>query len=110
MSEPLQFKPKKPTHVFECACGCQLFYLLADSRVECRVCGHTNNTIRQGAIDAMADKFLGWPLPASVQSDTCVTMRPYQVPRYGTSLLNVEEARQMVDYLFASAPNPESKP
>ena len=73
-------------------------------------CGHTNNTIRQGAIDAMADKFLGWPLPASVQSDTCVTMRPYQFPRYGTSLLNVEEARQMVDYLFASAPNPESKP
>jgi hypothetical protein len=44
--EPLKFTPKRPTHVFECPCGCQLFYLLSDGRIECRVCGHLNLTIR----------------------------------------------------------------
>lgn len=46
MSEPIAFKLKRPTHVFECACGCQLFYLNADKSVECRVCGHSSINIR----------------------------------------------------------------
>lgn len=50
-------------------------------------------------IKALADRFLMWPLPKSVRSDQCVTM-DYAFPRSGTNLLNADEARQMLEYLF----------
>lgn len=50
---------------------------------------------------ALVDRFLAWKLPASVCSDTCVTDRNYGFPRSGTNLLDADEARQMVEHLFA---------
>lgn len=51
---------------------------------------------------ALVDKFLSWPIPKSVCSDTCVSMSNYQFPRFGTSLLSADEARQMLDYLLGA--------
>lgn len=51
--------------------------------------------------DAMVDRFLGWPLPKSVCADLCATDPYYQHQRYGTSLLNVHEARAMLEYVLA---------
>lgn len=59
---------------------------------------------RGALIGRMVDRFLGWRLPDNVCSDTCVSMRPYPHPRYGTNLLNAEEARQMIEYLFLVTP------
>jgi uncharacterized Zn finger protein (UPF0148 family) len=56
MNEPLKFTPKKPTHVFECECGCQLFYLLIDGRIECRVCGHLNREVRHNKLAAQYER------------------------------------------------------
>lgn len=50
MSDVAEFKLKRPTHVFECACGCQLFYLVSDGRAECRVCGNMPRDIRHNKI------------------------------------------------------------
>lgn len=47
----------------------------------------------------LADRFLTWPLPKSVRSDTCVT-EDCSYPRSGTNLLTADEARQMVEYIF----------
>lgn len=55
-------------------------------------------------IDALADRFLAWPLPESVCSDLCVTDRSYP-HRSGTNLLTVVEARQMLEYLLSSPNN-----
>jgi hypothetical protein len=60
---------------------------------------------REG-VAKMVERFLAWPLPASVCSDTCVTNRDYPHPRVGTNLLTADEARQMIEYLLA-APNNE---
>jgi len=49
----------------------------------------------------LVDRFLQWPLPQTVCSDLCVTDSAYRFPRSGTNLLNVNEARQMIEYLFA---------
>lgn len=46
-------------------------------------------------LDKMTNAFLCWKLPKSVCSDLCVTMPNYQHDRYGTSLMNVYEAKQM---------------
>lgn len=59
---------------------------------------------RDALVKHMVNRFLGWRLPDSVCSDTCVSMRPYPHPRYGTNLLNAEEARQMIEYLFLVTP------
>jgi hypothetical protein len=52
--------------------------------------------------DVLSERFLQWELPSSVCSDLCVTESGYKFPRYGTCLLNVTEARQMVDYILAN--------
>ena len=52
MSDVAEFKLKRPTHVFECACGCQLFYLVSDGRVECRVCGSILRDVRHNKISS----------------------------------------------------------
>lgn len=33
-----RFRPKKVETVWECSCGCQLFYLQEDGAVQCRSC------------------------------------------------------------------------
>ena len=60
--------------------------------------------------DEMVDRFLAWPLPDSVCSDTCVTVKDYGVAqgwpkRSGTSLLTANEARQMLDHVLSTAPS-----
>lgn len=54
-------------------------------------------------LKVLVDRFLGWPLPASVCSDLCVTDREYKSSRSGTNLLDVHEARQMLEYLGIDA-------
>ena len=52
-------------------------------------------------IDKLVDRFLSWPLPDSVCSDTCVTERNYgKAQRIGTNLLTADEAKQMLEYLL----------
>lgn len=50
-------------------------------------------------IDRLVDRFLAWPLPESVNSDSCVTERGNQ-NRIGTNLLTATEAKQMIEYLL----------
>jgi hypothetical protein len=52
---------------------------------------------------AMVDRFLSWPLPKSVCSDTCCSDSKYQFPRFGTSLLAADEARAMLEHVLRSA-------
>ena len=55
----------------------------------------------EAQIKTLVDRFLAWPLPQSVCSDTCVSDKNYKFPRSGTNLLTADEARQMFEYLFA---------
>ena len=58
---------------------------------------------------AMVEAFLAWPLPASVCSDACATMRDYP-NRTGTNLLTADEAKQMFEWVLAQAAlNPKGK-
>lgn len=50
-------------------------------------------------LDKMVDRFLAWPLPASVCSDACVVQRGYP-HRIGTNLLTADEARQMLEHVL----------
>jgi hypothetical protein len=47
-------------------------------------------------VDELTEKFLQWPLPASVCSDLIVTL-PGEKHRVGTNLLSYDEARQMME-------------
>jgi hypothetical protein len=59
----------------------------------------------RGAVtQEMVDRFLRWPLPASVCSDTCVTTRDYPHQRSGTNLLTHDEARQMLEFVLTASP------
>lgn len=51
---------------------------------------------------SLVERFLSWPLPQSVCSDLCVTDPSYKFQRSGTNLLTADEARQMIDHLFAN--------
>jgi hypothetical protein len=55
-------------------------------------------------VEALTNRFLRWPLPQSVNSDTCVTYNTYEYPRHGTNLLSADEARQMIEYLLEGEP------
>lgn len=55
------------------------------------------------SLKAMVDRFLSWPLPASVCSDTCVTNYNYPYPRCGTNLLTADEAYQMLQHVAVPA-------
>lgn len=50
-------------------------------------------------VNALADKFLAWPLPDSVCADFCATQQnaPHRV---GTNLLTAIEAKQMIEHLL----------
>lgn len=52
-------------------------------------------------VAALVNRFLMWPLPQTVCSDTCVTDSKYRFPRSGTNLLSADEARQMIEHLLA---------
>lgn len=47
----------------------------------------------------LVDKFLSWPLPATVCADTCATTTSYPHPRTGTNLLNATEAEAMLKHV-----------
>lgn len=47
----------------------------------------------------MIERFLTWPLPASVCADLCAT-KPGYPHRTGTNLLSYDEARQMLEYVL----------
>ena len=51
-----------------------------------------------GTPAAMVDRFLSWPLPASVCSDGCATQQGYP-HRTGTNLLTAPEAQAMLDHV-----------
>jgi Holliday junction resolvase RusA-like endonuclease len=57
--------------------------------------------MKEEQIKKLVDRFLAWPLPKSVSSDTCVTVPEYQSSRSGTNLLTADEARQMIEHLLA---------
>lgn len=50
-------------------------------------------------IDKLVDRFLAWPLPASVASDPCASM-PGRPDRSGTNLLTAAEAKQMLEHVL----------
>jgi hypothetical protein len=53
-------------------------------------------------IKELLDKFLNWPLPASVRSDLCVTMVDYPHQRIGTNLLTATEAEEMLKHVVGN--------
>lgn len=57
------------------------------------------DAIKHAALDKMVDRFLAWPLPDSVRSDTCVTMVGGDLYRSGTNLLTADEAWLMFEYV-----------
>ena len=64
--------------------------------------------VTEEELAAMVDRFLAWPLPDSVCSDTCVTERNFGVAqgwpkRSGTSLLTADEAEQMLRHVLRLA-------
>lgn len=92
----LPAKDDGPTHVFHAtcpACGAGVDVVPAE-----------DDGWRRDQIGALADRFLAWPLPPSVNSDQCVSIPHYSFPRSGTNLLNADEARQMIEYLLFPAP------
>lgn len=62
------------------------------------------------SIDALVERFLAWPLPASVCCDLCVTKSTYRFPRSGTNLLTADEARQMIEHLLDGLPAASGPP
>ena len=58
------------------------------------------DVVKRVALDKMVDRFLAWPLPDSVRSDTCVTMVGGDLYRSGTNLLTADEARQMLAHVL----------
>lgn len=94
--QQLSAKTKEPAKI------AGIFRLVADEvERDAGIMSPMPSPLKASEIKAVVDRFLGWPLPESVCSDTCVTMRPYQFPRSGTNLLTADEARQMIEYLFA---------
>lgn len=49
-------------------------------------------------IETMVDRFLSWRLPLSVSADVCATKYGTE-NRFGTNLLNADEARQMIEHV-----------
>ena len=49
----------------------------------------------------LANRFCAWPLPADVCADLCASDSHYTYPRYGTNLLTVAQAEQMLRHVLA---------
>ncbi len=61
---------------------------------------HPDEYPRMGSMDAMVNRFLTWPVPASVYPDGT----PGQPGRTGTNLLTADEARQMLEHVVGTPP------
>ncbi|MFS0771084.1 hypothetical protein [Sphingomonas sp. 1P08PE] len=55
-------------------------------------------------LTALAERFCATPLPATVCSDGCAVMPNYPHQRYGTNLLTVAEAKEMLAAVIAASP------
>lgn len=51
-------------------------------------------------LDRLASRFAAAPLPAGVAADGCVTDPNYPYPRYGTNLLTVDQAKEVLRYVL----------
>ncbi len=80
-------------------------YTKADMEAACELVRAASRKADQIATGKMVDRFLRWPLPDSVCSDLCVTQREWSKtgypPRVGTNLLTADEARLMLQHIFA---------
>lgn len=65
--------------------------------------GASNQSEQALSADAMADRFISWPLPDSVRPDPCA-MNPEYPHRYGTNLLTWAQAKAMFEYVLAAEP------
>lgn len=89
--------------------GKDAYQLSAADRVRSEQAGdpilakHAASVLKSLALDQMVDRFLAWPLPDSVRSDTCVTMVGGDLYRSGTNLLTADEARAMFEYVLNEA-------
>jgi len=54
------------------------------------------------SVDELVDRFLSWPLPATVSCDLCAVSNPSGGQRAGTNLLTADEARQMVEFILGT--------
>lgn len=52
-------------------------------------------------LDALTQRFLGWPVPPNEYADMCASMSDYQFPRSGTNFLSADAARHMLAYVLA---------
>jgi hypothetical protein len=55
---------------------------------------------RSGYFKTLVNRFLAWPLPATVAADGCATNPNYAFPRSGTNLLNADEAEAMLKHVL----------
>ncbi len=58
-------------------------------------------------LQLLVDRFLRWPLPASVRSDDCACIQGYP-HRIGTNLLTAIEAKEMLTFVLAAQPEPSA--
>jgi hypothetical protein len=80
-------------------------YTKADMEAACELVRAANRKVDQIRLSKMVDRFLAWPLPASVCSDACVVQRGYP-HRIGTNLLTADEARQMLEHVLQTKEQP----
>jgi hypothetical protein len=52
--------------------------------------------VTEDQLQTLAERFCAAPLPKSVCSDGCVTDPNYPHPRFGTNLLTVAEAKEVL--------------
>lgn len=64
--------------------------------------------IKQG-IRSIAERFCATKLPETVAADSCATIPHYASPRYGTHLLTVAEAEQIMEQVFTTPPAREAE-
>jgi hypothetical protein len=70
-------------------------------------------------VEAMVDRFLGWKLPQDFAPDAGISFNPVYNEKspwgpmrhepVGTNLFNAEQARAMVEYMLAAAPNAQEE-
>lgn len=52
--------------------------------------------VTEDQLQTLAERFCATPLPSSVCADGCATQANYPHPRYGTHLLTVAEAKEVL--------------
>jgi hypothetical protein len=74
-----------------------------DRRLACQE--NRSNIMNDTALTALASRFVAAPLPAGVASDLCATMHDYPHTRHGTSLLTVEQAKEVLRFVLTDLLN-----